>query len=201
MQDHSRNRDESAPKKIWQNQPTEKSTMTLEMIRQRAQELHARTRRELYANITTTLIIVAISGFGFMHTRDWAMQFAPVVAVVWAVVGQYFLHRGMWAVTRPEDVALIAGLDFYRQEVNRRRTLFGRVLQWSLGPIILSIGALVLVLTGIAQNLGQSTIVIFPFCTIALMWIVAVFVLRSRSKRKLQREIDELNSIEKASGQ
>jgi hypothetical protein len=33
------------------------------------------------------------------------------------------------------------------------------------------------------------------------MWIVAVFVLRSRSKRKLQREIDELNSIEKASGQ
>lgn len=201
MQDHFRNRDESAPEKIWQNQPTEKSTMTLEMIRQRAHELNARTRRELYANVATTLIIVAISGFGFMHTRDSVLKFAFVVAVIWAVAGQYFLHRGMWAVIRPEDLALIAGLDFYRQEVNRRHTLLGRVLQWSLAPIILSIGALVLVLTGAARYLGQSTIVIFPFCTIALMWIVAVFVLRSRSKRELQREVDELNSIEKVSGQ
>lgn len=200
MQDNFQNRDENLSQKIWQDQPTEKSTMTLEMIRQRAHELHARTRRELYANITTTLMIAAISGFGFRHTRDSVLQFASMVAVIWAVAGQYFLHRGMWAVTRPEDVALIAGLDFYRREVNRRRTLFGRVLQWSLGPIVLSIGALILVLTGAARNLGQSTIVIFPFCTIALMWIIAVFILRSRSKRELQREIGELNSIEKASG-
>lgn len=175
--------------------------MTLEMIRQRAQELHARTRRELYANITTTLMIVAISGFGSMHTHDWVLRFAFVVAVVWAVAGQYFLHRGMWAVTSPEDMALIGGLDFYRREVNRRRTLPGRVLQWSLGPIVLSIGALSLVLTGIAWNLGRSATVMFPFCASVFIWIVAVLVLRSHSQRELQREIDELNNIEKASGQ
>jgi hypothetical protein len=201
MQDHFQNRDENASKKIWQSQPTEKSTMTLEMIRQRAQELHAKTRRELYANIIMTLMIVAISGFGSMHTHDWVLRFAFVIAVVWAVAGQYFLHRGMWAMTSPEEMALIAGLDFYRREVNRRRTLLGRVLQWSLGPIVLSIGALSLVLTETAWNLGRSATVMFPFCASVFIWIVAVFVLRSHSQRELQREIAEVNNIEKASGQ
>ena len=41
---------------IWQNQPTEPSVMTLEKIRQKTQELRARTRRELIKSIAGPLL-------------------------------------------------------------------------------------------------------------------------------------------------
>ena len=145
MQDHFQNRDENASKKIYgkanqrRNQQTDLGNDTTEG----AGTYGRRPRRELYANIIMTLMICCNLWFWiYAHNNDWVLRFAFVIAVVWAVAGQYFLHRGMWAMTSPEEMALIAGLDFYRREVNWRRTLLGRVLQWSLGPIVLSIGAL-----------------------------------------------------------
>ena len=36
-----------------------------------------------------------------------------------------------------------------------------------------------------------------PFLTLVVIWIVGVFVVRMREQRELQREIDELNNIER----
>jgi hypothetical protein len=182
---------------IWQNQPTEPSTVTLEKIRRKARELHAKTRRELLRNIAATLLAVAICGFGMAWSRHTVERAAFAATIAWALAGQYVLNRGMWSATLPGDAALSTGLEFYRREIERRRSFFRRALRWSFGPAVLALGAFILLLvwTGIGKpGLFRNMI---PFLALAVIWIAAFFVIRIERQRSLQREIDELNDIEK----
>jgi hypothetical protein len=186
-------------KTIWQNQPMEPSQMTLEELQKKARELRTKTRRELCANIAIALLVFAISGLGILHTHSLGVRLVFGLAIAWALAGQYFLHRGMWFATRPAGAALSSGLEFYRRQLEQRLSIFHRVLQWSFGPVVLSITTLILVLAGIARNQNQSAEKVIPFCTAFVLWIVVLFVLRSRSHRQLRQEIHELNKLDKAS--
>lgn len=188
---------ENDPKKLWQNQPREETAMTLEMIHKNAKMLRARTQRELLGNVVTIPLTVAIAWFGFLHAHDWGFRSAFVISVVWAVLGQCLVHQGMWSAIPPERSALVSGLDFYRREITRRRNLLGRFLQWNLGPVVLGLGTLILLLTGMARSMGKPGSVL-PFTALAVIWLVAVFVLRSRKQRELKQEVDQLNQIESA---
>lgn len=189
---------ENEAKKIWQNQPREELAMTLELIHEKAKMLRARTQRELIGNLATIPLAIAISGFGFLHTHDPAFRTVFVASIVWAALGQYPVHRGMWSATLPERSALMTGFEFYRLEIDRRRNLLGRLLQWNLGPIVLCMGTLIVLLTGMAQSVGKPSAVL-PFTTLGVIWLVAVFVLRSRNQRELRHEWDRLNEIERMS--
>jgi len=123
-------------------------------------------------------------------------------AIAWSLAGQYFFNRGMWSAAPPEDAALSTGLESYRREVERRRYLFGRVLLWSFGPVVLAIATLIaLIMSFGITNRGlslQGTLrKMIPFLTLVVIWIVGVFVIRMREQRELRREIDQLNDIEK----
>lgn len=198
MSDVNRSNSENDLIRLWQNQPQQGTAMTLKLIRQRAQDLRARNRRETFGNLATIPITVAISWFGFLHTREVGFRSAFVLAAVWAALGQYLLYRGMWVPVSPERSALMAGLEFYRREIERRRNLVGRFLEWSFGPIILSIGALIVLLTGMARTIGRYEAAL-PFSVAVVIWIVAMIVIRSHHQRELKREIEQLKEIEKAS--
>jgi hypothetical protein len=196
MTDPKPDNGENDPKKLWQNQPREETTMTLKMIHKNAEKLRARNPRELFGNIATIPLAIAISWFGFLHTHDLEFRSVFVASVAWAVLGQYLVHRGMWSATPSERSALMTGLEFYRHEIDRRRNLLGRFLQWALGPVVLCMGALILLLTGMARSVGKPGAAL-PFTTLGVIWLIAVFVLRSRHQRELRQEIDLLNEIEK----
>lgn len=195
MSNVHQNNPETDPQKLWQNQPREETPMTLEMIHLRAQELHARNRRELIGSIVSIPVVIATSWFGFLHTQNPIYQSAFAGSVFWAILGQYLLHQGMWSAPRPERSGLMPGLEYYRREIDRRRNVLGRVLQWSFGPIILCIVTLILLLTGMARGAGKPGAAL-PFATLFVIWMVGFFVLRSRTQRELKQEIDELNRIE-----
>ena len=185
------------PRTIWQNQPVEPSAMTLETIRRKARDLHARTRQELIGSIAAPLGVAVFSGLGAAVFDDPLQRVAFVLALAWALAGQFFLHRGMWSPTLPGDAALVTGIEFYRREIERRRNLFRRVLQWSFGPIVLAIAALLLpiVTGGIAERGAYRNMI--PFLVLLALWLVGVFVVRMRQQRELQREIEELNGVER----
>jgi hypothetical protein len=107
----------------------------------------------------------------------------------------HFLHRGMWTTTTEEVAISNNGVKFYRQLLKRRLSLFNRVLRWSFGPLVLSICTLIVVLTGIAKNVGQSVTLVIPLCIAFAGWIVAFFVLRSKGHKQLRSEIDELDHV------
>lgn len=185
------------PKTVWQNQATKLSTMTLETMGQKARELEKKTRRELFGSISSAAIAVVISGGGIVYVHDLGLRALFALALAWAVAGQYFLHRGMWSAPRPGDAGSSTGLEFYRWEIKRRTWLFRRVLQWNLGPVVLSVCALILALAGIANMQGVPLRRIIPFCAMFAFWMAAVFAIRWRGQRDLRREIEELEHLRK----
>ena len=190
------------PRTIWQNQPTEPSAMTLEKIRQKTQELHAKTRQELIKSVAGPLVVVAICGFA-IRFPDPLLRAILAFAIAWSLTGQYFLNRGMWSARLPGDAALSTGIESYRREVERRRFLFGRFMLWQFGPMVFAIAILVTLITNLGiRNRGLllkgALLNMSPFLALLVIWVAAVFVIRMRQQRELQREIDELNDMERA---
>jgi hypothetical protein len=190
------------PRKLWQGQPTEPSTMTLERMRQKTQELHAKTRRALLGWMITPLLVAVLSGSIILQIH-LQIHSGPVlhavfaVAIAWSLAGPYFVSRGMWSATLPGGEAFNTGLESYRREVERRRSLSSRFLLWCLGPVALSLAALIASLLSVAIGKGMLLNMI-PFAAVVVVWIVSVFVIRLRDRRELQREIDELNQIQQS---
>ena len=176
--------------------------MTLEKIRQKTQKLHAKTRRKLLGGIVVSLLVVAISGYGIASADDSVKRAVFASAIVWSMAGLYFVNRGMWSATLPGDAALSTGLESYRREVERRRYFSSRELLWSFGPAALAIATLIMLIAsfGIRSEgmpLERTLRNMIPFLTLVVAWIVGVFVIRMREQRELQREIDQLNDIER----
>lgn len=172
--------------------------MTLLLIRQKVRELHAKTRRSMLANWAGPLAVGGFAAYGIklVHGLFPALEVAFVFAIAWSLAGVYFLNRGMWSEAMPGDAALSTGLEFYRQEIERQRALYGRVLLWSFGPIVLALAAFILFLVFVSG--GRIFPNGMPFLILIVVWIGAYFVIRMRARRELQREIDELNEIERA---
>src|SRR5580658_4366462 len=96
---------ESDPRKIWQDQPKEISTVTLKMIHMKVRDLHTKTRRNLWGIWAGPLAVGGLSAFGMklVHGVFPALEAAFVVAIVWSLAGVYFLSRGMWSEAMPGD--------------------------------------------------------------------------------------------------
>jgi hypothetical protein len=185
-------------KAMWQNQPTGTSTMTLKLIQSKARELRAKTRRKVLGTLAGPLTVAFCYAFAiraFRQQRHLLPMFA--FALAWSLIGLYFLNRGMWAPEMPGDAGLRTGLEFCREEIERRRNLLRRVLLWSLGPILLAIATLVLSLAMIGANGPGLLPNGLPFLTLVAVWIIGYFVLRAREQRELKREIDELDDLER----
>jgi hypothetical protein len=190
------------PKTIWQSQPTEPSKMTLVMIRHKTQQLHAQTRRALLNEIAASVFLISFYGVGIWWVHAAVLRAAFALAIAWTLAGQYFVDRGTLSSTAQLEVSLSTSLESYRREVERRRYISGRFILWSFGPIVLAIGALSTYLLTLVWNHGAwshgylwSTM---PFFTLLGLWFVGVFVLRMRHQRELQREIDQLNEVERS---
>jgi hypothetical protein len=188
---------ENDPRTIWQNQPTEPPVMTLEKIRQKVRELHAKRRRQLLGNLAVPFIVGFFYTFGVKQFPSLQQMVQPLFAfaLVWSLAGLYFLNRGKWSVAMPGDAGLSAGLESYRREIEWQRDYFRRVLLWGFGPILLAIGTFILAIAIVAGKAIFPNAM--PFMTLVAVWIAAYFVIRVRQQRELQREIDELNDIEK----
>lgn len=169
--------------------------MTLEMIRQKGKESRLKTRRELVGSMATVLIVLGVSIFGIEHTSYVVARLVFALAIAWALAGQAIVHRGMWSASQPSDGTFKTGLEFYRRELERQQDVIGRILRWSFGPVILSIGTLIVVLVEMATGLSLPIRSVAPFGLLVVIWIVAFFVRRSRGQRKLRGEIDALKGV------
>lgn len=190
---------------IWQSQPTEPTLMTLETIRLKTQELHAKTRRALLRGAAASLLVVGIAAYGFRFSDGPIMRFAFALAIAWSLAGQYFANRGMRSTIMPINAALSTDLRSYAQEVERRRSLSARFFLWSFGPVLFAIGNLVILIANFGiRNRGilveETLSRMVPFLTLLVIWIVSVFVIRLREQRELQRDIHELSAFESANG-
>jgi|GEM_PF-1006195 len=182
------------PRKIWQTQPKEQSReqpkMTLETIRLKASQLQAQTRQQVLANTAIACFVVVLSTVALWRVEEIGLRLIFAIAITWALVEQYLLHCHIWPTIRPGDAANRTGLQFYRQAIEGRSYLSRRLLQWSIGPVILSIAGILLALTTIAIGSGTPLTRMFPFTTLFVIWLIAVSVINTKKQRELKRELD-----------
>jgi len=183
-------------KSVWQNQPAGTPTMTLKLIQSKARELQAKTRKQLIGTIAAPLAVAFFYAFGLKQFPQLGNVLHPLFlfALVWSLAGLYFISRGMGSTRMPADAGLNTGLEFCREEIERRRRILGRVLLWSLGPVLLAIGTFILALAIVSIDRGLFPNGL-PFLALVVVWVFGYFVMRVREQRGLQREIDELNDI------
>src|SRR6185312_12950687 len=84
------------PRKIWQGQPREPSKITMVLIRQRAQDLHAKTRRTLINSVISHAAAFLGCIVGTVLTTSSGQRIAYAVGAIYAVAGATIIHRGMW---------------------------------------------------------------------------------------------------------
>jgi hypothetical protein len=186
---------------VWQSQPTGTTIMTTKLIHSKARELHSKTRRQLLGTGAGPLAAVFFYAFGISVLPLMRQVLHPLfaLALVWSLVGLYLLNRGMWSSVLPGDAGISTGLEFCREELDRRRRLLRGVLLWSLGPVVLAIGTLILGL-GMAGTKEKGLFPNgLPFLGLVVVWILAYFVKRAREQRELRREIEDLNDLERDS--
>lgn len=189
----------NGPKDIWLNQPTERPTMTLKLIQQRSQELRSRTRRKLLGTLAGPLVAALFYAYGMQEFAPLRQVLQPLfaVALAWSLAGLYFLNRGMRSAEMPGDAGLSTGLEFCRLQLERQRDLVHRVVLWTFGPVMLAIGTFILALAMVSTKSKGLFPNGLPFLIAIVVWILAYFNIRWKEQRKLQREIDELNEIER----
>ena len=184
---------------IWKHQPTETSPMTLKLIRSKARELQAKTRRKLLGLLAGPLAASFFYAFGIREFAPLGHMLHPLfaLALAWSLVGLYFLNRGMWSTVMPGDAGLSTGLEFCRDEIERRRKLLRRVLLWSLGPLLMAIATFVLALAMIGTKDKGLFPNALPFLALVVAWVFSYFVMRARELRELKREMEEWNDLER----
>jgi hypothetical protein len=184
------------PKSIWKNQLTEPFRMTPRMIHRKTQRLHTKTRRELLNSIGVSLSVVGLSILGITRVHVAAMRALFVLTIAWTLAAQYFVYRGSVADSEPSDVSLDTSLQSYRRELDRQRYLSTCFLVWSFGPIMLAGGTISALFLAIVRPHGFFPQTI-PFITLLGLWFIAASV-RMHQQRDLQRELDELNVLERS---
>jgi hypothetical protein len=172
--------------------------MTLEkMIRRRAQELHAKTVRERLGSVAGPLGVIAFAALGIAMGYNPVQRAVFAIAIGWSLAGAYVMNRGMWQGRLAEDAAWATGLEFCRREIERGIYIQRRFLLWVFTPIVLAIGALVVPQMGSGFGSGGTIAKMSPFLTLFALWMIGVFVIRRMRSKQLQREIEELNDIER----
>ena len=199
MPDDSRGDDLKA---IWRNQPMETPAMTVKLIRSKARDLQAKTRRKLLGTLAGPVVAASFYAIGvrLFPGLEPVLRAPFLFALAWSLAGLYFLNRGMWRAALPGDFGLSTGLEFCREEIERRRSLLRRLLLWSLGPILFAIGTFIAGLATVATRERGLFPNGLPFLALLVIWVVAYFVMRAREQRELTREIDELSDLERDDG-
>jgi hypothetical protein len=191
----------SDPKQIWQNQEMEKTKMSVEEIRRKAQRFLAKSRFDNAVHLVFALIVVGFCAVAFFAARATAARVIAAVVMMMLLVRVvrtlYFSYRKYGRLrpdtTRAGDAALTTCLEFYRNELERQRVIH-REPAWQLAITFLVIGWLTrdAMLRSRADVIGLAV----PFDLFSAAGFVVLLAVRKFQMRRVQAELDALDKFE-----
>ena len=177
---------------LWQSQEGEKVTISLEEIRLRATRLERRIWwRNFREYVAGAVGVIGFSIFGLRVFGGWAL-FPNVLMIAGMIYVIVQLHRRGSARSLPADADARSSIHFYRLELARQRDALRTVWRWYLLPFIPGVAALVAV---VAIKRGVNARLIASIIGVVLV-SVGIWALNEWAARKLNRKIEELQSME-----
>lgn len=188
----------SDPKKIWQDQPTEPIKMSLEEIRRKARKFQAKGRLKVLAAMVIGPFVCVASAHMAAGVQDVVPRIGWGVLSLWGLYGAYATYKWIWPRRLAEDATLSTSLDFYRSELERRRDYERHIWRRS-GLTFCFAGVALALIPELIPALETPRLLLnaAPFFVLLVIWFVLFFFIRKRNRLKLQREIDELNALER----
>jgi hypothetical protein len=184
----------------WQNQPDEPGRIPLEEIRQKAEKLQRKARREVLLFYAYGLLFVFFFGRSLARTNETLPRIGLSLLIAWSFCFPYQAQKRIWPRNSAAALASTTCLDFYRRELERRRDYTRHVWRWLLGPLFFSLGVFLLPALIKAIENPVFWLKLLPFGLLLAIWAAVYFPLRKSGLRKLQREIDALNVWGRNSG-
>ncbi|HLQ77367.1 MAG TPA: hypothetical protein VK210_08430 [Terriglobia bacterium] len=184
---------------IWQNQETEKTTMSIEDVRIKARRLMKRQQRDLIVRSAFAIIAVVFCGVVFMRARiaTTGAIAGLVTAMLLASTARnlYLAFRRSRndALENSSNTALTSCLEFYRSELERQRQVARQPL-WQL------VAALLIVAWLVPRPLMRSNMdllrAVLPVVLLAAAILIVLMALRKFQARRVQEDIDALDAFE-----
>ena len=185
-------------KRLWRNQKTESTAVTLENVHERAAKFQKSVRnRNLREYIVMPLLVLVFGWYmwvfpGWMMKTGSALSIAAVLFVAWQ------LYRRGTAQRVPEAPGM--GLvEFHRRQLVRQRDLLKSALLWYIAPFIP--GTVLITLGRWLQfhapwrSLAWDHEVIILAAVIIALGFGIIWLLNVLAATKLQRKIDELDKL------
>jgi len=184
------------PKKIWQEQPTEVTRMSLEEIRRKAHQFHSRGRLKALTAIVIGIALCGVFAATAAKPQYLVLRIGWGILSLWALYGAYQAYKWIWPSSLAADATLSTSLDFYRRELERRRDYVRHIWRKS-GLWLCFLGLALVVVPALIAALETPRLLVnaVPFFLLLSTWFVAFIYIRRRDQRTLQREIDELDAL------
>ena len=184
-------------KKLWRNQKTEDSTVTLDDIRKRAEKFQSRIRRRNLREYIAAAVVVVVFGLYIWIFPGWMIKTGSALSIAAALFVSWQLHKRASAYTPPQDDSATSLLEFHRRELVRQRDALKSVWLWYLAPCVPGI---VLIVLGryLQFHVSSRSILwdhqIIILCAIIVVLVLAtIWLLNAWVAEKLQRQIDEFD--------
>lgn len=190
---------ENDPKSIWQHQPVEELGMSSDAIREKAQELGHKTGVQFYSACAVGLALIAFDIWGSISSQIPLQRAAFCLAIAWTIYGLRETAERIWPRSLPWDSALASCLYFARRELERQRDYSRHIWQWLAGPMLFALAVVAAPVVVATTRYPSDLLKAIPVAILFAVWLVMFITGLKRSRRKLQREIDELRALEKES--
>jgi hypothetical protein len=183
---------------VWQGQRVEGIPMSIDEIRVKAQKFQRKIGRRNLREYLAGLIVVIFFGYSLWRNPDTVTRvgFVLIIAAIFYVM--YQLHHRGSARGPAAGMGSASWLEFHRRELERQRDLVRSVWSWYLGPMI---PGWVILMVGMARtnpgHLRRPGLSLAVFNLVAALVFLWIGRLNHRAARRLQRQIDELDALQK----
>jgi len=183
---------------LWQRQPSEGIRMSADQIRRRAAKFERRISRRNMREYIAAFTVVAFFAFQFWRQTAVLARISFVLLIAGTLYVVWQLYKRGTPRTPPAELGLTSGVEFFRRELERQRDLLKSVWRWYLGPWVPG-----LIVSMVATEWGNPEHVphfVWTAATanlVVALFFVFVWRLNESGARRLQRQIDELDAMQR----
>ena len=163
--------------------------MSLEQIRQRAQQLDSRIRRRQVRRIFMAIVVIALAMWGIWAFSNVFFRVGAALEIAAMFVVIHHLQTRSVGHTVPEDLTYGSGQTFLRRSLELRRDFVREVWTRQILPMLPGI---VLLLIGFFVRRPKNLLLATGILIVVLVQLASAQARLRRSVKRYQTEIDAL---------
>jgi hypothetical protein len=175
---------------VWQNQPVEHASMSIEDITRKAGTFERTIRNRNLREYIAGGVVVIFFAYNFLHFPELISRLGSALLIAGTLYVMYQLHRRGSAASLPRDMGLTSSLAFHRRELVRQRDALASIGSWYLAPML---PGLLVMGVGSAQRSRWWVAVVFAVFCLAVF--AGIWWLNHRAAARLSRQIEELDKV------